>query len=40
VTPDPFRTAAAADNVANLLPGHIDSASVQRRRALIALETF
>jgi tagatose 6-phosphate kinase len=32
--------AAAADNVANLLPGHIDSASVQRRLALIALETF
>jgi 1-phosphofructokinase family hexose kinase len=32
--------AAAADNVASLLPGHIDSASVQRRRALITLETF
>jgi 1-phosphofructokinase family hexose kinase len=33
-------TAAAADNVASLLPGHIDPASVQRRRALITLETF
>jgi fructose-1-phosphate kinase PfkB-like protein len=32
--------AAAADNVASLLPGHIDPASVQRRRALITLETF
>jgi len=32
--------AAAADNVASPLPGHIDPASVQRRRALINLETF